>query len=61
MKTPNHKSSQIVQPFSPEEIAAFRKDTEGCANSIHLNNAGASLMPNPVTQSIFCFSTGSHQ
>ncbi|AXY78717.1 aminotransferase class V-fold PLP-dependent enzyme [Paraflavitalea soli] len=49
---PNNTLSKIVQPFSPEEITAFRKDTEGCANIIHLNNAGASLMPDPVTQSI---------
>lgn len=45
-------STQVSQHFSPEEIIALRKDTEGCANTIHLNNAGASLMPNPVTQSI---------
>lgn len=38
--------------FSPEAIAAFRKDTAGCSNVIHLNNAGASLMPDVVTQSI---------
>ncbi|WP_245999553.1 aminotransferase class V-fold PLP-dependent enzyme [Paraflavitalea soli] len=52
MEMPNNTLSKIVQPFSPEEITAFRKDTEGCANIIHLNNAGASLMPDPVTQSI---------
>jgi selenocysteine lyase/cysteine desulfurase len=38
--------------FTEEEIAGFRNDTEGCQNVIHLNNAGASLMPNAVTQSI---------
>ena len=38
--------------FSPDEIAAFRKDTGGCANVIHLNNAGAGLMPDVVTHAI---------
>jgi selenocysteine lyase/cysteine desulfurase len=38
--------------FSDREIETFRNDTEGCSNVIHLNNAGASLMPNVVTQAI---------
>src|SRR5258708_3626188 len=38
--------------FSLQEILSFRNDTEGCSNVIHLNNAGASLMPKVVTQSI---------
>jgi len=38
--------------FSPEEIAAFRKDTTGTANVIHLNNAGAGLMPDIVARTI---------
>jgi len=38
--------------FSPEEIAAFRKDTSGCTHVIHLNNAGAGLMPDVVTRAI---------
>ena len=38
--------------FSSEEIVCFRNDTDGCKNVIHLNNAGASLMPNEVTQAI---------
>lgn len=37
--------------FTKEEIAVFRNDTDGCKNVIHLNNAGAGLMPNIVTQS----------
>jgi selenocysteine lyase/cysteine desulfurase len=36
--------------FTHEEIIAFRNDTDGCKNVIHLNNAGAALMPNTVTQ-----------
>ena len=38
--------------FSPEEIAGFRNETIGCKHVIHLNNAGAGLMPDVVTQSI---------
>jgi selenocysteine lyase/cysteine desulfurase len=38
--------------FTDKQIAQFRKDTEGCKNVIHLNNAGAGLMPNVVTKSI---------
>ncbi len=38
--------------FSAEEISSLRNDTDGCTNVIHLNNAGAGLMPNTVTQSI---------
>jgi selenocysteine lyase/cysteine desulfurase len=38
--------------FSDSEIATFRKDTDGCNQVIHFNNAGAGLMPNVVTHSI---------
>lgn len=30
------------------EVERWRADTPGCANVIHFNNAGASLMPQPV-------------
>jgi len=43
---------KIKSVFSKEEIEKFRNDTIGCNNVNHLNNAGASLMPNVVTQSI---------
>jgi len=33
-------------------VAELRADTPGCAHRIHLNNAGASLMPNPVIEAI---------
>jgi selenocysteine lyase/cysteine desulfurase len=36
--------------FTQEEIEGFRKDTEGCKHVIHLNNAGAGLMPDLVTK-----------
>jgi selenocysteine lyase/cysteine desulfurase len=34
--------------FSPEQIERWRSETPGTANRIHLNNAGAALMPQPV-------------
>jgi selenocysteine lyase/cysteine desulfurase len=34
------------------KIDQWRADTPGCANVIHLNNAGASLMPRPVIDAI---------
>ncbi len=30
------------------DVEALRKETPGCKNVVHLNNAGASLMPEPV-------------
>ena len=38
--------------FAPLEIEQTRKDTPATENLIHFNNAGASLMPNPVLQEI---------
>ncbi len=34
------------------DIDAIRNDTPGTANRIHLNNAGAALMPNPVVEAM---------
>ena len=34
------------------DIERLREDTPGCARRIHLNNAGAALMPKPVVDSI---------
>lgn len=47
----NKNITPVNAVFSREEIISFRKETDGCANVIHLNNAGAGLMPNIVTQS----------
>ncbi|MDF2187897.1 aminotransferase class V-fold PLP-dependent enzyme [Paraflavitalea sp. CAU 1676] len=41
-----------VQPFSNTEIQAFRAATAGTAERIHLNNAGASLPPDIVVDTI---------
>jgi selenocysteine lyase/cysteine desulfurase len=41
-----------MQQFLPEEITRLREDTPGCSQVIHLNNAGASLMPQPVIRAI---------
>jgi hypothetical protein len=36
--------------FTNEEVLNFRNDTSGCNNVIHLNNAGAGLIPDVVTK-----------
>lgn len=38
--------------ISPERLARFRAETPGTAHRVHLNNAGASLMPDPVVEVI---------
>ena len=38
--------------FTSDEVKAFRKETRGCSYVNHLNNAGASLMPDIVTRTI---------
>ncbi len=44
-----------MTPHPPlqETIAQWRADTPGCADRIHLNNAGAALMPRPVIDAIY--------
>ncbi|HXV86622.1 MAG TPA: aminotransferase class V-fold PLP-dependent enzyme [Gemmatimonadales bacterium] len=37
--------------LSPQ-VAGWRRDTPGCEKRIHLNNAGASLMPRPVLDAV---------
>jgi selenocysteine lyase/cysteine desulfurase len=38
--------------FSEQEVRRFRDDTAGCSHVIHLNNAGAGLMPDVVTKAV---------
>ncbi|HEX7184248.1 MAG TPA: aminotransferase class V-fold PLP-dependent enzyme [Thermoanaerobaculia bacterium] len=38
--------------MTDEQIRHWRRDTPGCAGRVHLNNAGASLMPRPVLEAI---------
>lgn len=39
--------------FSPQQIAQLRQETPACHDIIHFNNAGASLTPLPVSQSVY--------
>lgn len=39
--------------FTTQQIHQFRKETPACEQVIHFNNAGASLNPIPVTQSVY--------
>lgn len=41
-----------MTPFSPEHLAQLRAETPGAAHRIHLNNAGAGLMPQQVIDAI---------
>ncbi|MBC7934129.1 MAG: aminotransferase class V-fold PLP-dependent enzyme [Rhizobacter sp.] len=50
MKFNNDLSEPLINIFSPAEINTFRNETQGCQNVIHLNNAGAGLMPDIVTR-----------
>jgi selenocysteine lyase/cysteine desulfurase len=36
----------------PPELARWRADTPGCSHLVHLNNAGAALVPRPVSDAI---------
>src|SRR5256885_3878935 len=39
-------------PSAPAELDRWRRETPGCRDRIHLNNAGASLMPQAVLQAV---------
>jgi selenocysteine lyase/cysteine desulfurase len=36
----------------PAELARWRSETPGCSRLVHLNNAGAALVPRPVSEAI---------
>jgi len=44
----------IVSPamVTEDDIQRWRRDTPGCEGRIHLNNAGAALMPSPVLDAV---------
>ena len=42
----------MADAFTPHELARLRADTPGTAHRIHLNNAGAALMPAPVLKTV---------
>src|SRR2546423_12898641 len=37
---------------APVDLDRWRRDTPGCRDRIHLNNAGAGLMPRPVLDAL---------
>src|SRR5881628_1647733 len=39
-------------PYAPSDLDRWRRDTPGCRERIHLNNAGAALMPQPVLDAL---------
>jgi selenocysteine lyase/cysteine desulfurase len=44
--------SMSAAPPTPSQIVQWRQDTPGCSRRVHLNNAGASLMPISVLRAI---------
>jgi selenocysteine lyase/cysteine desulfurase len=46
---------RTAPPPAPSQLDRWRRDTPGCWERIHLNNAGAALMPQPVLQALTDF------
>jgi cysteine desulfurase/selenocysteine lyase len=47
MDTPEERA-RLNGGFSKADLSRARRDTPGCEEVLHFNNAGASLMPQPV-------------
>jgi selenocysteine lyase/cysteine desulfurase len=45
-------SRQAGEDLLTLDVARAREETPGCANVVHFNNAGASLMPRPVSDTV---------
>ena len=46
---------------SPPELAQWRADTPGCAGLVHLNNAGAALMPRVAQEAVLRYLSLEHE
>jgi selenocysteine lyase/cysteine desulfurase len=49
---PGHISNALDEAPIADDLRRWRLDTPGCATRIHLNNAGAAMMPRPVANAI---------
>jgi selenocysteine lyase/cysteine desulfurase len=45
-------TAERAAPISDADVRRWRLDTPGCADRIHLNNAGAALMPRAVVDAV---------
>ncbi len=52
MSTSQKGSLSVNSVFTADEVRKFRNETSGTKNVIHLNNAGAGLMPDAVTRAL---------
>ena len=46
------RADHVRPPADVPALARWRADTPGCERRVHLNNAGASMVPSPVRQAV---------